>query len=123
MTDSGISRGRILIVEDDDTLRTLLSTALEAEGYDSEPATNGREALDAVARAAPDLVVLDLDMPVMDGRAFLAEYRRRSEPHPHAPIVLTSADPDPQLDGVAFLERPFELGNFLALVRASLRVG
>ena len=58
---------RILVVDDEPNIRTMVRSCLEAEGYGVREAANGREALDATARWSPDLVLLDLAMPRMDG--------------------------------------------------------
>ena len=63
----------ILITDDERNIRMMLRTALESDGYAIEEAANGREALDAIRRDAPDLVVLDLNMPVLDGMAVLEQ--------------------------------------------------
>src|ERR1700687_4180315 len=84
---------QILVVEDDDAIRGLVSEVLRDDGYDVREATNGVEALDRLRDARPDLIVLDLMMPVMDGWAFVEELRRK--PGCGAvPIVVTSASHD-----------------------------
>ena len=73
--DPVVQTKRVLVVEDDETLRTTVAEALEDEGYQVITATNGAEALRLVRAAEPDAIVLDLMMPVMDGRAFLEASR------------------------------------------------
>ena len=68
---------QILVVEDDDAIRGLVSEVLRDDGYDVREATNGVEALDRLREERPDLIVLDLMMPVMDGWAFVEACRRK----------------------------------------------
>jgi CheY-like chemotaxis protein len=81
---------RILVVEDDDDLRESLCGVLDAEGYRTIAASNGQEALDRLAEGVPSLVLLDLNMPVMDGEAFLAEVRSRDD-LASLPVIVVSA--------------------------------
>lgn len=80
---------RVLVVEDDQLLRDLIAETLGDEGYAVEEAANGEEALAQVRQRAPDLVVLDLMMPVMDGWSFARAWHAERA---HAtPIVVLSA--------------------------------
>src|SRR5947209_8181703 len=81
----------VLVVEDDPDLAALEAELLEEHGHHVEVANNGREALAAVERAAPDLILLDMKMPVMGGREFADEYRR-AQPSPAPIVVITAAD-------------------------------
>jgi two-component system OmpR family response regulator len=110
---------RILIVEDDDDIRDLLVMALTERGHEVHGAENGRVALALVDDLHPDLVVLDLRMPVMDGKTFASTYRAR--PGPHARILVMTAARDAALaaSGVgadAVLSKPFELREVMELV-------
>jgi CheY-like chemotaxis protein len=78
----------ILIVDDDRNLRRLYKEELEAEGYQIALAANGREALDFVSREAPDLVVMDVRMPEMDGLEAMARLLRK---HGGVRILLNTA--------------------------------
>jgi DNA-binding response OmpR family regulator len=82
---------RVLVVEDDPDLASLEAEVLKLRGHQVDVASNGREALDAVERARPDLILLDMKMPVMNGREFADEYRRR-EPFTPPIVVVTAAD-------------------------------
>lgn len=66
---------RILLVEDNDSSREMLSRRLAKHGFDVTTATNGQEALDMVRRESPDLVLLDMTLPVMDGWTAVRELR------------------------------------------------
>lgn len=79
---------RVLLVEDDPHQRLLYREALESEGYDVVEATDGREAVRLVGDAAPDLVVLDINMPGIDGLETLTRIHDR---RPALPVVLNSA--------------------------------
>lgn len=86
--------GDILVVDDDPDARARLRSVLERNGWTVSEAANGREALDIVAHAPPQLILLDLTMPVMDGFAFLHELRQRPGCHEIPVVVLTARDLD-----------------------------
>ena len=83
---------RVLVVDDDASARDLLRRALEKSGWDVTEATNGKEGLEAVARSSPEVVLLDLMMPVMDGFQFLHELRNSPAGERLPVIVVTSKD-------------------------------
>ena len=106
---------RVLVVDDDPDIRELLFTALEDEGFEVVPAGNGQEALAIIETFRPDVIVLDLMMPVMDGWQFAAELRARDE---DIPIVLLSAARDlathaKALSAAEIIEKPFDLSDLL----------
>ena len=78
----------ILIVDDDKNLRSLYRKELEAEGYRTIPAANGKEALAAVTAELPDLVVMDIRMPELDGLEAMAQILRE---HGRVPVLLNTA--------------------------------
>ena len=82
----------ILLVEDDETTRTVTRHALERDGWSVTQAENGRVALARVAEARPDAILLDLMMPEMDGFEFLAELRRHATWREIPVLVLTALD-------------------------------
>ena len=114
---------QILVVEDDDAIRGLVSDVLREDGYLVHEARNGIEALEQLRGGQPDLIVLDLLMPVMDGWAFVEECRMKHYCE-GVPIVVTSASHDlPRTAerlreyGVrTCLAKPFDLDGLLALV-------
>jgi two-component system, NtrC family, response regulator HydG len=83
------SKVRILVVDDDSGARTALASLLQSQGYQVDSAGDGQMALDRLAEIPPDVIVTDLDMPVMNGMALLAELRTRG--HQVPVIVVTSA--------------------------------
>ncbi len=86
------STSRVLIVEDDPDMRQRLRDTLASEGWDVEDAENGRIALGRLARRKPNLILLDLMMPEMDGFEFLAEFRKVKDNHSIPVVVVTGAD-------------------------------
>ncbi len=66
---------RILIADDEPNIQTMVRVCLSAEGYDTQIAADGRSALDAIRRWSPDLMLLDLSMPVLDGMAVMGILR------------------------------------------------
>lgn len=110
---------RVLVVEDDDTIGELLEAALGDAGYEVAVAAGGAAGLELAARFKPHLVLLDLRMPGVDGRAFASAYRKRTR-RP-APIAVLTAVRDAEkvaeaISAQAILAKPFELGELLNLV-------
>lgn len=112
---------RILVVEDDASISELMEYELRDDGgHDVRVACNGAEALTVLAEWTPNVVLLDMLMPVMDGWAFAREYRER-EAAP-APIVVMSATADAaerakQISAAGVLAKPFDLRSLHAVVR------
>ena len=115
---------RVLVVEDEENLLTLLRNYLEREGFEVHEALDGREALEVARRADPDVVVLDWMLPGLDGMEVLRELRRFSEAYV---IMLTArADEVDRIVGLStgaddYLVKPFSPGELVARVRAMLR--
>jgi CheY-like chemotaxis protein len=85
---------RVLVVEDEAHIRELMTRVLEKEGWSVSTAENGRVALERVGEALPELIFLDLMMPVMDGFEFLREFRSVEEWRGIPVIVVTAKDLD-----------------------------
>lgn len=85
----------ILIVDDDDTIRALMLKTLERDGLDFREAANGAEALARVAERRPDVILLDLEMPVLDGFGVLDQLRQDNETRSIPVIVLTARNVTP----------------------------
>lgn len=80
---------KILVVEDDTALRDAYETILSAAGYSTRIAANGEEALKLTKKETPDLIFLDLRMPVLDGIGFLRAYQPK-EKHPDVKVIVFS---------------------------------
>ncbi|MBA3745451.1 response regulator [Sporichthya sp.] len=124
MTGHQDGAARVLIVDDDDTLRRALGINLKARGYEVVDAADGASALALAARKPPDVVVLDLGLPDLDGVEVILGLRAWSR----APIVVLSAREDQSqkvaaLDAGAddYVTKPFGMDELLARVRAALR--
>ncbi len=120
----------ILVVDDEESILEFVSWALTEEGYKVTCAPNGKAALETLEKMSPDLILLDLRMPVMDGQAFLDAYQRQEGPR--APVVVLTAgsqSPKGLESASAFLPKPFDLGNLLTVIErhtvasATLEVG
>ena len=116
---------RILVIEDELPMRTALADCLEGEGYRVLTATDGPTGLERAVREKPDLVLLDIMMPRLDGYALCAELRRLTIP---VPVLILTAKGQVEdrvrgLDAGAddYLVKPFSTDELLARVRALLR--
>ena len=115
---------RILVVDDEPQIQHLLRTALEGRGYEVRLAGDGRAALDAAASSWPNVIILDLGLPVIDG----IEVCRRIREWSRVPIIVLSAregdrDKVEALDLGAddYLTKPFSMEELLARLRVALR--
>ncbi|MBV1693092.1 MAG: response regulator [Hyphomicrobiales bacterium] len=115
---------RVLVVDDEPQIQRFLKPSLAAAGYDVIAAVNGTEALKAAATQAPDVVLLDLGLPDMDGKDVISELRTWSK----VPIVVLSAR-DREAEKIAALDlgaddyvnKPFGIGELMARLRTALR--
>jgi CheY-like chemotaxis protein len=110
---------RILVVEDDPGIRESLVECLETEGFEVQPAANGAEGLARLRTRRPNLVVLDLVMPVMNGAEFLDAVARDAALRDVPVLLMTAAMPSPGESlprATAYLSKPFELGELLDAV-------
>lgn len=111
----------VLVIEDELSLRNTTAQAIVSCGYEVDSAENGIEALARVDERQPDLVILDLQMPEMDGWEFLREFRAR-ESCRATPVIITSAicPRAAPADAQAFFEKPFDLDELLDAVERLL---
>lgn len=114
----------VLVVDDEPQIQRVLRPSLVASGYEVREAATGREALAAVAAQAPDLIILDLGLPDIDGREVLRKLRIFMQ----TPVIVLSArDREAEkimaldLGADDYVEKPFAMGELLARMRTALR--
>jgi two-component system OmpR family response regulator len=119
------SKPRLLVVDDEPNIRDLLAASLRFAGFDVETASNGREALRAAEAAVPDLLVLDVMMPDMDGFTVTRTLRERGI---DVPVVFLTARDETEdkvkgltVGGDDYVTKPFSLEEVVARIRAVLR--
>ncbi len=119
-----IENAAVLVIDDDRTLVQLVSNALEKDGYHALAAYDGPEGLRQMYQSQPDLIILDINMPTMDGWTVCQRMREVS----NIPILMLTARDDPEeivmgLDMGAddYIVKPFEIGELMARVRSNLR--
>src|SRR5437764_13096446 len=100
---------RILVIDDDESIRDCMHLALADAGYDVVEAADGVAALDLIGTSRPDVILLDMLMPFMDGWEFARNYHET--PGPHAPIIVVTAAHDAgaragQIEAASFLDKP-----------------
>ena len=109
---------RILIVDDDPTVRSLIAEILELEGYEVETACDGAEAVEAVKRRPPATILLDMQMPIMDGWGVASALRQLGLGVPT--LVMTTAvnarERAAEIAAAGYLAKPFDLDDLLAAV-------
>jgi two-component system KDP operon response regulator KdpE len=115
---------RVLVVDDETSIRRYLRAALSAQGFSIHEASNGQEAINAVVSNHPDLIILDLGLPDFDG----IEVTRRLREWSQTPIIILSVreaenDKIAALDAGAddYLTKPFSTGELMARMRVALR--
>ena len=124
-----LAKSRILVVEDDEVTQNLFKRFLERSGFDVAVADNGEDALERVARDSPNLVLLDLMMPKMDGFGFLQALRGSAAAG--LPVIVTSALADParqtqamELGAKAYLVKTkFTLADLIRAIQQLLSPG
>jgi two-component system KDP operon response regulator KdpE len=119
-----MSATRILVVDDEPQIRRFLKPALEAAGYEVVEAETGSEGLRLATTRAPELVILDLGLPDIDGKEVIAKLRAWS---PVPIIVLSARDREAEkiealdLGADDYVEKPFGIGELTARIRSALR--
>lgn|SRR5688572_3913492 len=116
----------VLIAEDDPTIRDILHALLEGEGYEALAVSNGQEALDLALAQPVDVILLDLQMPVLNGEAFCTAYRERGG---NTPVVLLTAASDDIVQApvavcgaVGYIPKPFDIDHVIETVIQHLPV-
>jgi two-component system chemotaxis response regulator CheY len=110
---------QVLVVDDDASIRALVDLVLSDHGYEVSVAVDGQAALALVGQTVPDVILLDMRMPVLDGWAFAQIYL--AQPGPHAPIIVCTAARDAaataeEIQAAAYLAKPFDVGDLLTCV-------
>lgn len=117
---------RVLIVDDDSTILGFIGMALSLDGYKCVRASNGQEAMEKVIQGDPSIIILDIAMPVMDGKEF---YRwLRSSGRTDVPVILMTAGQNgmktcQELGAQACLTKPFEVAQLQSYMRKFLKDG
>ncbi len=113
----------VLVVDDDWAIQDLIAAALAPLGYQVEPATDGRQALAYLQTECPDLILLDLWMPGMDGLAFARALRELCG-DAASPVIAMTADDEPdvrqELGACAILPKPFHIRTLLATIQETI---
>lgn len=120
-------KGRIFLAEDDDGITTMVKVLLESEGYSVQNEISGSEAWESIKTEPPDLVILDWDIPGMNGLDILKQMREYPETQETPVIFLTGSrgEWDPRHSMLyhieAYLTKPFQPDQLLAEVKAALK--
>jgi two-component system chemotaxis response regulator CheY len=114
---------RVLVVEDDEGIRDMMEMVLDSEGYEVVSATNGIMALALLEEERPDLILLDMRMPGMDGWEFARRYAELPDPRP--PIVVVTAAQDAarratEIAAQGYLAKPFGIDELLEVIDSHL---
>ena len=113
----------ILIVDDDPAIRKMLAEVLTLDGYPYETAANGQEALEALGKSGPRVILLDLLMPVLDGRGVMNELRASPEVRARHRVVLVSANDRLEaardLEPDSMLAKPFTADQLLDVIETT----
>ena len=104
----------MLVVDDEPDIRECICEVLELEGYEALAAEDGRAGLEALERARPRLVLLDVSMPNMDGHEFMSALRTR--PELEVPVVVMTAGKSQPEGAKAFIQKPCEVSTLLQCV-------
>ncbi|MCK4425272.1 MAG: response regulator [Deltaproteobacteria bacterium] len=117
-----MNKEKILVVDDEESIHLLYKEELEEEGYEVHSAMSGEEALKAFDVLEPDLVILDLNMPGMDGIEVLRQMKQKK---PRIPVILSSAYPEYKQDLASwasddYIVKSFNLDDLKSSVRRNL---
>ncbi len=124
MTGQEPGRLRVLAVDDDPDLLLLLRSTVEADGHQAILASDGRMALERIDRESPDVICLDLMMPVMDGWAVLGELNERPTAPPVIVVSAKTAEEDLirafELGASGYVFKPFDPSRLIETIRSTL---
>lgn len=120
-----MSKGKILVIDDEEIVRVCCKRALAAEGYEVDVTSSGKEGLELYDRGKYDLVLVDLKMPRMEGVEVLANIKRESPAQKVIIITgymaLEQTDESAALGSTHYLEKPFAPDDLLAMINEVLR--
>ncbi|MFL6205640.1 MAG: response regulator transcription factor [Acidimicrobiales bacterium] len=120
-----MATARLLLVDDEDNLRSMLEAALRHSGFDVHPVANGRDAIEAVPAVDPDLIVLDVMLPDLDGFDVCKRLRQTGDRTPVLFLTARDATEDKvrglTMGGDDYLVKPFSLEELVARITAVLR--
>ena len=114
----------VLVIDDDNGVAQLIATVLEDQGYHVETAANGCEGFELVKRGMPDLILLDVQMPVMDGCEFANQFHATYDSD--TPIVLVTANSNAralakQMGAADYVRKPFDVSTLLNAVSQHIK--
>ncbi len=119
-----VDKNRVLVVDDEDTLRTVLSQELKGEGYDVETASDGQIAIDTIREKTFDLILLDIKMPNVDGFEVLKYIK---ENHKNLKVIMLTGFADlknaiesKKLGAEDFVSKPYDLVDLLTTIERVL---
>lgn len=116
---------KVLVVEDDDALADVMRQVLRDAGYSVATVRHGAAALELVRHIAPELILLDLSMPIMDGWSFVTQYRRVAK-HDARIVLLTGNASAPEiartLGADGYITKPFDMEDLVAIVGRELAI-
>ena len=116
---------KILIIDDEPEVATLLKLRLEAQGYEVLTATDGQDGMDKIKKDKPDLVLLDVAMPKMDGYTFLQEFKKVTDLKETPVIVLTAKGEMKDIftmEGIQdYIVKPFDAVKLLEKIKSYLQ--
>ncbi|MEE9382221.1 MAG: response regulator [Nannocystaceae bacterium] len=121
-----LAKSHILVVEDDASVRSLVDKALTAHGYEISLVQDGLEGLTSLETRRPDLVIVDIMMPRLDGMTFVKALKRNSETSPIPVIFLTAkSDPRSMIEGINvgakfYIPKPFQINELVSKVAKAL---
>ena len=124
--DTCLEKGEILVVDDDSLMRELLVDVLSSEGFEVRSAANGRLAIQSVATLPPHMILMDINMPGMDGIEVLRRLKAQ-EVNFSIPLILVSGTrkTDEMMEGltlgaVDFIQKPYRIADLLKRIRTHL---
>jgi CheY-like chemotaxis protein len=121
------AHGVVLVIDDDPALRDCIAALLRSHGYTVVLAEHGKDGLERLHEKRPDVILLDLNMPVMDGWAFRAEQRRLADERlASVPVLLCTATLDgeehaAELQVAALIEKPVDMDRLLDAVHSTVQ--